>query len=462
MMHLPIYEELKRIAAAGRRTFYSEIAPLVELDMASPRDRGRISDILVEISRREHEAGRPLLSAVVVSQATNMPGKGFFNLAREFQLLHSGESEVAFFRSEIARVHRAWSGSLENSSASPEKVAPGLDSSGFGKHRTSSSQQGKAGNIGDVFKHACLIELFQSLATKSTSKLTYIESHSGYAYYPTDSLKNRRGEWQGERAYSLGPLTTRPFNTKGLLALAAFVDPGGCYPGSPILAMKYLPKHASLVFHDKDHEALESIREAARSLEREDSVTLVHTDDGFEEVKALLERSSKAGDKGNVLVFLDPWYKGKRGERADWENVREILCMRGADVVAWFPVKSDFPFPKPGFPVGSHGVNAQSNLLLCTSIQFQHQWLGRHLRGCGLLWANALSEMLDISKGVAEDMKRGFSCQDYQEDQENWETIRKPPWSQVFLRNSRSMEQGFSCQEHRGRPLDLEWSNFLV
>ena len=67
-----IYDELCRVARNGGTTYYSKIAPLIGLSHRSPR----ISHILESISRYEHLANKPLLSAVVVRK-----GKGGQGLA---------------------------------------------------------------------------------------------------------------------------------------------------------------------------------------------------------------------------------------------------------------------------------------------------------------------------------------------------------------------------------------------
>jgi hypothetical protein len=71
-------EKLISVAKSGRVTYYSEIAPIVDLDMGNPDDRNKISNILDEISSHEHDKNRPLLSVVVIHRQDNIPGNGFF------------------------------------------------------------------------------------------------------------------------------------------------------------------------------------------------------------------------------------------------------------------------------------------------------------------------------------------------------------------------------------------------
>ncbi len=106
-MHQAIYDELKRVAKTQGTTTYGAIAPLAGLDMSNPADRNEIARILGEISTHEDNQGRPMLSAVVVLQEINMPGRGFFTLARDLGL-YSGHDDLAFFSREVAQVHAAW------------------------------------------------------------------------------------------------------------------------------------------------------------------------------------------------------------------------------------------------------------------------------------------------------------------------------------------------------------------
>jgi hypothetical protein len=106
-MHPEIYDELKRVAKAASYTTYSDIAPLAELDMDNPSHRDEIGQILGEISKYEHSQGRPMLSAVVIHRDNNMPGKGFFKLARELGV-YAGSDDLKFYLDELKRVHQYW------------------------------------------------------------------------------------------------------------------------------------------------------------------------------------------------------------------------------------------------------------------------------------------------------------------------------------------------------------------
>lgn len=109
-IHQQIYERLKEVARNGDLTTYGEIAPLANLNMETPDDRGKIAHILGDISTYEHEAGRPMLSAIVVLAGIGYPGDGFYTLARQLGV-HHGKKEfedLDFFVQEVKKVHAFW------------------------------------------------------------------------------------------------------------------------------------------------------------------------------------------------------------------------------------------------------------------------------------------------------------------------------------------------------------------
>ena len=99
----------KRIAKRQETTTYSDIAPLANLDMADPANRDEISQLLGQISTYEHQQGQPMLTAIVIHREDNIPGPGFFELARHLGRLKEGNDKLAFFCHEVARVHQTWS-----------------------------------------------------------------------------------------------------------------------------------------------------------------------------------------------------------------------------------------------------------------------------------------------------------------------------------------------------------------
>ena len=102
-----VYRRLIEVAERQDVVNYSDIAPLVKLQMDSPADRNRMANILDNISSAEHRAGRPLLSAVVIRKDKNMPGNGFFKLARGLGL-HTEDDDFMYWLQELRRVHDYW------------------------------------------------------------------------------------------------------------------------------------------------------------------------------------------------------------------------------------------------------------------------------------------------------------------------------------------------------------------
>lgn len=74
-------------------------------------ERSTLSKILGLISTFEHQQGRPMLSAVVVHAEYGIPGAGFFQLARELDVLKSKSriQDPLFWHQELKSVHATWS-----------------------------------------------------------------------------------------------------------------------------------------------------------------------------------------------------------------------------------------------------------------------------------------------------------------------------------------------------------------
>jgi hypothetical protein len=101
-----IYRRIREVAKSCGITYYSVVSPLAGLDMGSQADRNRLSDVLDEINMNELQENNdgPLLSAVVVLKDKNIPGDGFFKLARELGR-YDGNDDLMFWLKEVRRVH---------------------------------------------------------------------------------------------------------------------------------------------------------------------------------------------------------------------------------------------------------------------------------------------------------------------------------------------------------------------
>ncbi len=85
--------------------FYGSLYELAGINAEDIGQRQRIHDLLGEISEDEVVQGRPLLSVIVVTQDTYMPGRGFFNLAqRLLPEQYTGQSQETIFMGELKRV----------------------------------------------------------------------------------------------------------------------------------------------------------------------------------------------------------------------------------------------------------------------------------------------------------------------------------------------------------------------
>jgi hypothetical protein len=103
--------EAKRVLADRARSkstiSYSELVSKIYSVHLEPHDT-RLNHLLGEVSTEEHEAGRGMLTVLVVyKDGDQTPGPGFFELAEE--LGHDVSDREAFWMSELNKVYAAWS-----------------------------------------------------------------------------------------------------------------------------------------------------------------------------------------------------------------------------------------------------------------------------------------------------------------------------------------------------------------
>ena len=104
-----VYSALIEAARNRQLLYYREVAERIGVPRAGHHMARQVGQVLGEISEDEHKAERPMLSAIAVNEA-GVPGKGFFNLARQLgRLSHSTpDAEPEFLRVEQRRVYDLW------------------------------------------------------------------------------------------------------------------------------------------------------------------------------------------------------------------------------------------------------------------------------------------------------------------------------------------------------------------
>jgi hypothetical protein len=108
MEHQAVYERLVQAARARDFVHYGELANMLGIDMDNPHFGAQVGKVLGRISEDEVAAGRPMISAIVVSKDDMLPGSGFFKLGQELHKVHPREDEIAFAIRQILRVHEYW------------------------------------------------------------------------------------------------------------------------------------------------------------------------------------------------------------------------------------------------------------------------------------------------------------------------------------------------------------------
>ncbi len=111
---VPTARILRVRASRGLPIAYSELAAILRSETGSGiREHDyAFSRLLEAVGRHEHDAGHPLLTAIVIYKGGSEPGAGFFSLAQSVGRLPGGsisrETRDAFWAREIAEVFRFW------------------------------------------------------------------------------------------------------------------------------------------------------------------------------------------------------------------------------------------------------------------------------------------------------------------------------------------------------------------
>jgi len=256
-----------------------------------------------------------------------------------------------------------------------------------------------AGNFADVLKHAVLALLLEHLRLKA-APFCVVDCHAGTGCYDLAGIEaGKTGEYRDGigRLLAAGPL---PALLDGYLAAVRAVNAGEpelrYYPGSPLIARSLLRPDDRLLLselHPEDSQAL-------RRLFTGDRQVVVHRDDAYAALKALLPPAERRG-----LVLIDPPFEATDEFRRLLRGLGQALRRWPTGIYAiWYPIKDRQPveaFLAELALLGRPGLVAE----LC---RFPADSAER-LNGCGLAILNppwrldeALATLLPALAGALE------------------------------------------------------------
>jgi len=241
----------------------------------------------------------------------------------------------------------------------------------------------KAGNLGDVWKHAVLVAVAKHIPVKSTFR--YAESHSGG---PVHQLQ-QHGEWQRGIGDILKQVDDEA-NTYLTLARPYLSD--GLYPsGWSFFATTLSPRVESLSIDlcDISVDVSTQYKSLPRGIKPSNARGAFHEVDGY----------SYLEDVDADLVFVDPPYFPSA--EADWMALAATcnnLKQRGIPHLAWYPI---------------YWPTKPNRLVRMTSqCGWEVSWRAfgkgpcQNLKGCGMLVSNDLMPVLQSARAELDEVAR--------------------------------------------------------
>ncbi len=238
-----------------------------------------------------------------------------------------------------------------------------------------------AGNFADVFKHAILTGLLESLKAKQTP-FCYIETHAGAGRYDLRSeaaLKTREHEDGVSRLLGATRLdaTTHVYLNLVRALNAATPNKLAVYPGSPLVA--------SLLMREQDRAALcELQEEEAAKLKRllhGDARIGVHHRDGYAALPGLVPPKERRG-----LVLIDPPFEAQEDEFRAIETALAAAYARWPTGIyaIWYPIK----LRQLTLPFLRWFTRHKIPKVLCAELLLHPDNSALRLNGCGMIIVN--------------------------------------------------------------------------
>jgi 23S rRNA (adenine2030-N6)-methyltransferase len=239
-----------------------------------------------------------------------------------------------------------------------------------------------AGNFADVFKHAILIGLLESLKAKQTP-FCYIETHAGAGRYDLQSEAARKTREYENGVLRLFGATRLGSHTHIYLNLVRALNAAAphelsVYPGSPLIA--------SLLLREQDRAALCELQEdEAGKLKRlflGDARIGVHHRDGYTALAGLVPPRERRG-----LVLIDPPFEAQEDEFREIETAFAAAYARWPTGIyaIWYPIK----LRQQTLPFQRWFARQKIPKVLCAELLLHPDNSALRLNGCGMIIVNA-------------------------------------------------------------------------
>lgn len=246
-----------------------------------------------------------------------------------------------------------------------------------------------AGNAADVHKHALLATALAYL-TRKDKPLTYLETHSGRAFY---DLAGPEAQKTGEAAQGIGRMAgwfeaDHPYAQ----ALDAAKAQGGpkAYPGSPFIARHLLRETDRLILSELHPQEVEALRLALPG-------TDVRQADG-----PALALSVTPPEPRRGLCLVDPSYEMKSEYKAMPVLLQKLHRKWSVGILAlWYPILANGA--ERGMVQALKSLKAENTLL--SEVRFPPARPGHGMIGSGMFFVNPPWGL----DQAAKDLERRFA-----------------------------------------------------
>ena len=193
-----------------------------------------------------------------------------------------------------------------------------------------------AGNFADVFKHALLVGLLESLRLKPAA-FCYVDTHAGRAHYDLRGAEAVRTREHVDGVQRLLDAPDLPTALARYVGIVREFDVGNAgtlarYPGSPAIAATLLRAQDRAILCELHDEEVAALRDALRG----DARFAIHQRNGYAAMNALLPPEQKRG-----MVLIDPPFEAQGAEYLRIQDAlgRALSRWPNAIYAAWYPIK---------------------------------------------------------------------------------------------------------------------------